>query len=53
MFPVSEGNFMTFSPDSHGSSTTDLEEKTEVIYGKENTIKKTLHDFQLVREKLD
>jgi two-component system sensor histidine kinase VicK len=53
MFPISEGNFMILSPDTHGSSTTDLEENTEVIYGEENTIKKTLHDFQLVREKLD
>jgi two-component system sensor histidine kinase VicK len=40
---------MTFSSDM----LTDLEEKTEVIYGAENTIRRTLEDFLRIREKLD
>ena len=33
---------MTFPSDS---TMPDIEEKTEVIYGEENTVKKALHDF--------
>lgn len=34
-------------------TTNDVEEKTEIIYGEENTIRRTLEDFLRVREKLD
>ena len=41
---------MTFPSDS---TMPDIEEKTEVIYGEENTVKKALHDFSVVKEKVD
>ena len=41
---------MTFSSDS---TLTEIEKKTEVIYGEENTVKKMLHDFSFVKEKVD
>ena len=41
---------MTFPSDS---TMPDTEEKTEVIYGEENTVKKALHDFSVVKEKVD
>jgi hypothetical protein len=41
---------LTFFSDS---TMADIEKKTEVIYGEENTVKKTLHDFSFVKERID